>query len=655
MITYPVPFWFKQLRNIFSSRNFHQFLFDGNIYDKFFWPTETENETGWKDYGEEGNLYSFKEFLIRALLRSFDIILYYSSTTGIMIYEKGDNIVIPKAVAENSTLPRGEDELKKLLDSSIKEIEQKEVPMSSIAVKDKIMENLIKLENFLKTRWKSAEGDVYAVTVIDNLDRVLSDNNMDIADRHIAERIQNWATDPHIKSTGNLSLLIAENRELLPQGFRTDSTGTFPIRISFPDSDYRKLFFNREKERGHQDSPLFKYLNESEDNTSAVIQITRGFRIIDCEHIKNICETDDSVKRFFLEKDNPSDAVEEFIKREKKDVIQSSSRGMLEPIESSIEFDDIGGLNGVKEYFRKVSEAILQKDVNPKLIEVIPKGVLLAGPPGTGKTLLAKALAKESGISLVKMGDIRSMWVGESEKNMSLVLGLLKEMSPVIVFVDEIDQAIGRRTTTSGDSGVSGRIFGKILEFMGDNENRGDVIWIAATNRADLLDDAMIRRFDRVIPVLLPGSKKEWQAVIRGIIKQMDAQANEDDIANFVDRNIEHLRKNHSGSSIEMVLRDAYQRSVLAGSDIVNLEHLEEAFFNFKSNFNQKVYELQTLLAISACNEVSFIPEPSEEYSYGDEVVNSIIRDSIETRSNMPLQERIGILKRELSLSAMDI
>jgi SpoVK/Ycf46/Vps4 family AAA+-type ATPase len=272
-------------------------------------------------------------------------------------------------------------------------------------------------------------------------------------------------------------------------------------------------------------------------------------------------------------------------------------------------------------------------------------------------------------MSLVKMGDIRSKWVGESEKNLTLALNLLKSMAPVIVFIDEIDQAVGSRQTSSNDSGVQGRMFGKILEFMGDNENRGDVIWIAATNRTDLLDDAMIRRFDRIIPVLLPGSAKEWISVISGIANQMEAELNPDIIKRFVENHLTDLRNKHSGSSMEMVLRLAYQNAISSSvmDRTILEEHLENAFENFKSNFNQKKYILQTLLAIHACNDIHFITRPAsagddisasgfniDNYSYeevteaGGETVDRIVAETIAQKSNKPLEDYIKRLKYEL-------
>jgi len=628
-MNYPEPNWWKELYREFVAGNFHQFLLDGNIYDSFFWCFEGE---------EIGKLLDLREFIIKRLLKSKPVI-YFSSTTGIIFYKNSDSFSLHK---------NKEVEIENLEQSLKQDFMTEGIPLSANQIYDTIITGLIKIERILKTVWKDKNSELTGIAVIiDYADKIISES-ISIAERYISERIKKWALDNDIRNNGNIIIIIAENRENLPKEFHNDSAGTYPIRVSYPDADYRRLYFESKKSEHNE---FADYLKRDENHINIMVQLTKGFRLVDCQRIANIINNWKELSIFNKNKQSLNDSdIENFVKSSKKETIASVSKGMLEPIESNIRFEDIGGLEGVKEYFKTVADAIIKKQEDDKMAEIIPKGILLAGPPGTGKTLLAKALANESGISLVKMGDIRSKWVGESEKNMSLVLSLLKSMAPVVVFIDEIDQAIGSRSTSSGDSGVSGRIFGKILEFMGDNANRGDVIWIGATNRADLLDDAMIRRFDRVIPVVLPGSEEEWISVLKGILKQMETRMDEEYIKQFVEENIDKLRKNHSGSSMEMVIRAAYQRALSQNKPLTK-ELLQETFNNFKTNFNQKVYQLQTLLAISACNEINFIKKPSAEYSYGDEQIDNIVKSAIEMKSNEPLEKKIAELKRDVFFS----
>jgi len=128
------------------------------------------------------------------------------------------------------------------------------------------------------------------------------------------------------------------------------------------------------------------------------------------------------------------------------------------------------------------------------------------------------------------MRSIRDKWVGSSERNLDLVMSLLHDLYPVIVFIDEIDQAIGQRDTgQSGDSGVGARMFARILEEMSNPTNRGRILWVAATNRADIIDEALKRRFDRVVPLLAPDVEEScriFATMLRTISKQSGGTIN---------------------------------------------------------------------------------------------------------------------------------
>lgn len=667
IIKYNVPSWYDELAKNYQAALHHQFLFDGNIEDNVFLPDNYDvftNEANDDPIGDVSlkfpKLITVKGFFIRALLKSFDMVFYYSSTQGMKIFSKEPAInpsTKEKKWKINQLYPsKGKDDKNDETSYSLDQYKPQAgevttpklpdtiIPTQTDLIYNRNMQMLLYIEKMLKNNWtKNVNGETQEgkiAVIIDHLENIIpsTSGGMDRVSCHFAEMIQFWGQDKIIKRAKNISILIAENRECLPKVLQTDEKMTLPIRIPFPNTEYRSTYFQS----------LQPSIIKPEEKD--LLQLTRGFRIADCDKIR-IIQNASNVninKYFFGSVDINKEQITSFLLKEKKDVIAANSKGMLQPLESNITFKDIGGLDGLKEYFKRVSEAIKKKDDDPSVKEIIPKGVLMAGPPGTGKTLLAKALATESGISLVKMGDIRSMWVGESERNLSMVLSLLKEMAPVIVFIDEIDQALGSRSTSSGDSGVGGRMFGKILEFMGDNANRGDVIWIAATNRADLLDDAMIRRFDRIVPVLLPGSPEEWSAVIKGIANQIKYESlseNEGIINKFVNDHIATLRKNHSGSSMEVILRAAYQNNIGKSDKSTQGDVLNKAFDNFKTNFNQDIYQFQTLLAIAACNQISFITEPSTAYSYGADDINKAIEKAMKDKSNMPLQAMINDLR----------
>ncbi|NJE41657.1 CDC48 family AAA ATPase [Thermococcus sp. GR6] len=176
----------------------------------------------------------------------------------------------------------------------------------------------------------------------------------------------------------------------------------------------------------------------------------------------------------------------------------------------NVRWDDIGGLEDVKQELKeavewplKYPEAFLGLGITP------PKGILLYGPPGTGKTLLAKAVATESEANFIAIRgpEVLSKWVGESEKNIREIFRKARQAAPTVIFIDEIDAIAPRRGTDVNR--VTDRLINQLLtEMDGIAENSGVVV-IAATNRPDIIDPALLRpgRFDRLILVPAPDEK----------------------------------------------------------------------------------------------------------------------------------------------------
>jgi len=177
-----------------------------------------------------------------------------------------------------------------------------------------------------------------------------------------------------------------------------------------------------------------------------------------------------------------------------------------------VKWEDVGGLDEIKEALKETVEWPLKyADLFKKLDTKPPKGIILHGKPGTGKTYLAKALASESGVNFisVKGPQILSRYIGESEKGVRELFRLAKQASPCILFLDEIDSLTPRRTADSSGSGVIERVIGQFLTEMDGIEDLNGVIVLAATNRIDLIDPALLRsgRFDLIFELPLPDEK----------------------------------------------------------------------------------------------------------------------------------------------------
>jgi len=173
-------------------------------------------------------------------------------------------------------------------------------------------------------------------------------------------------------------------------------------------------------------------------------------------------------------------------------------------------YEDVGGLD---EQLREVRETVELPMKDPELFETVgidpPSGVLLHGPPGTGKTLMAKAVAKQTDATFIKMAgsELVHKFIGEGAKLVRDLFQVARDHEPAVVFIDEIDAIASKRTDskTSGDAEVQ-RTMMQLLSEMDGFDERGDIRIIAATNRFDMLDRAILRpgRFDRLIEVPNP-------------------------------------------------------------------------------------------------------------------------------------------------------
>jgi len=191
-----------------------------------------------------------------------------------------------------------------------------------------------------------------------------------------------------------------------------------------------------------------------------------------------------------------------------RDVQPSAMREVLVQV-PNVKWEDIGGLGGVKEELTeavewplKYSKLFEKGDVKP------PTGILLYGPPGTGKTLIAKAVANESEANFIsiKGPELISKWVGESEKGVREVFRKARAAAPCVIFFDEIDAIAPRRKSGDTDSQVTERVVSQLLTEMDGLEELKGVVVLGATNRPDIIDEALLRpgRFDRILQVPPP-------------------------------------------------------------------------------------------------------------------------------------------------------
>ncbi|WP_436345610.1 proteasome-activating nucleotidase Pan2 [Natronorubrum sp. FCH18a] len=241
-----------------------------------------------------------------------------------------------------------------------------------------------------------------------------------------------------------------------------------------------------------------------------------------------------------------------------------------------VTYDDIGGID---EQVREVREAVEQPLAEPELFHEVgiepPSGVLLYGPPGTGKTMLAKAVANETDATFIKMAgsELVRKFIGEGSRLVRDLFEMAREREPAIIFIDEIDAIATTRTEskTSGDAEVQ-RTMMQLLSEMDGFEARGEIRIIAATNRFDMLDRAILRpgRFDRLIEV--PEADRDGREQILEIHTRNMNVSDEVDFGNLADDT-----DGYSGAEIESLTTEAGMFAIRNDREQVHHQDFVEA------------------------------------------------------------------------------
>jgi len=247
--------------------------------------------------------------------------------------------------------------------------------------------------------------------------------------------------------------------------------------------------------------------------------------------------------------------------------------------------------------------------------DVVPMGYVICGPVGTGKTFLTTCFAGEIGIPAVTLKNFRSMWQGVTEGNLERILNLLKAMCPIAVIVDEADAQLGNRSS-SGDSGVSSRVFAQIAQFMGNTEYRGKVIWFLLTSRPDLLPVDLKRqgRAEEHIALFYPHTDEERLAMLHVVLKKTGVTLASPEAEAVFLKHAAGL----SGADVEAILTRARMQNVMENQPSLQASDLVAALEDFIPPSYPTEIELQTLVAVLECTSKSLLPEEYRAMDRGE-------------------------------------
>ena len=430
-------------------------------------------------------------------------------------------------------------------------------------------------EERLREIFSEAEKNSPSVIFIDELDSIAPrrDEVQGEVERRVVEQLLTLMDG--MSARGNVIVIAATNRiEAIDPALRRPGRFDREIEIGIPTLEGREEILQIHT-RGMplDDDVQIKY----------IASITHGFAGADLAALAREAAMK-SLRRYLpeidLEKAIPVTILEKMkvtnadFQAALKEIEPSAMREVLIEV-PNVRWEDIGGLDELKRQLREVIEMPLEDPESFARMGIRPpRGVLLFGAPGTGKTMIAKAIASQSKANFIsiKGPEVMSKWVGESEKAIRMIFKKAKQVSPAIVFLDEID-AIAPRRGTYSDSGASERMVNQLLTSMDGLEALDNVVIIGATNRPDILDPALLRpgRFDRILLVPVPDESarlKILQVHTRNMpLSGVDLEA----LAKRLD--------GYVGADIESLCREAAMIALREDrkAKIVTMEHFEEA------------------------------------------------------------------------------
>lgn len=394
--------------------------------------------------------------------------------------------------------------------------------------------------------------------------------------------LMEWARDPLIASHDAIIVMIASDATQVNERLRQSGARWEQIEIPYPDFAERAAFMRQLVEAAGDVAMEEGFSYED------FARLTTGLRLIDLEDIL--------LRASFLHEP----ISQRLVKSRKDEIMRSEYAELLQVEEADFGFESIGGMAEIKAFVRDT----IITSMRSGHLRLVPQGMLLIGPPGTGKTRFSRALSKEAGVTFVvlQLEKIFIKWVGDTERRLAHALYAIKQMAPAIVFIDEIDQAFQRGE--SGDSGVSNRVFKHLMEFMSDTSLRGRVLFIAATNRPDLMDAALLRpgRFDVKIPFFSPNAAE--RAAILTILTQAafpDTELPDEEVF----RELALQMEGYSGAELENVVGKA--ANVFARGTKTIAEALQYAYETIIPGASQSV-DAMTRLALLYCNDLELVP-----------------------------------------------
>lgn len=535
-----IPAWAREVIAQYESGARSQFILHGNIHDRFVFASEKEIELG-----------GLTDLLLKVLLPRFDVILSYDIGHGLRV-ERGAEIFDKWPSKQFPKAPRAAAE--------------------ALSHYFRYTANLARAGgDRLKIACVIRDAHLAAPALPQGL-------NYDL--NALAFLMRDWATDAMLLEHSLVTFLLAENlNDLHP--LIVNSPRAARVKIPLPDPEPLDQAFGFMART--YPTALEPYLNDF----SKISHALRGATLA-------------SIESLLKQKEHArAPLAAEDLAKLKKELVENDCSGLIEFMEPRRTLDALYGQEKIKTWLRQDIALWKAND-----IDALPKGYLLCGPVGTGKTFMVECLAGEAGVPVVKFKNFRDKWVGSTESNLEKIFRLLQALGRCYVFIDEADQALGKREGGSGDSGVSGRVYSMMAEEMSNHENRGKIIWVLATSRPDLVEVDLKRpgRIDVKIPLFPTMTAAESFHLIRVLAGRRKMEFSESDL----EKVLEILPTLLTPGAAEALVVKTYR--LVRTKSLSPIDALGECLKDYQPPVRAEIMKFQIEIAVNEASDLDFVP-----------------------------------------------
>jgi AAA+ superfamily predicted ATPase len=545
-----LPRWAAEMRDLFRSGSAAQFLLHGNVFDVV---------------PSAGRLLSVPSFLEQMMFATYDVVLRYDRSRGVRATRGADDWGdwLQGALGKDAStlsLTREPGAALELIDRYLlRTLNLQGLPGATAPRRIAV---IIEFAEFVVPRGDAAHlGGPFAANTV---------------------KVLGWANDPAIVHSNIVTVLISEGLHDLSE-LVVENPHAASLHLPLPDEDEMIAYI-----RTLASAQFPELAARSDVPLDTIARRLTGLSRVGAR------------TAIALAMGNDRRITSTWLGSIKKDLIEREGQGLLDFVESTFTLDNVAGHDAVKSWLREDAELLKRGS-----LRALPMGYLIAGRIGTGKTFLVQCWAGELGIPCVVFKNFRDRWVGATESNLEKIFAILRALGQVVVFVDEADQASGRREGGDGDSGLSGRVYSMLAKEMSDTRNRGRILWVFATSRPDLLEVDLKRqgRLDVHIPLFPPETGAEREALLLAIAKKLKLPLTADDLPPFTDD------VTLGGNELEGVLVRALRVHELSPEPRKPLrEVLAEVIKEVRPNPHTRKLEYMDLVAVKECTDVRFLP-----------------------------------------------